>query len=154
MFRAGNVTVPPLPRDSLVSGKHGAYDAERAVTVAWIQGMRELDGEAWLLNGNGEFLPFELLSTPGSTIGESQRDISLLNFGGSADLALSIGVHGRTLYDSDETRGLMVLAIEGVLVAHTRIRPRYWRPPVFKAMGREWRLGDFGYAEECGRAIV
>lgn len=116
--------------------------------------MRELDGEAWLLYANGEFLPFELLSTPGSPIGESQRDISFLNFGGSAELALSIGVRGRTLDDSNETRGLMMLAIDGVLVTHTRIRPKCWRPPVFTAFDRQWRFTDFSYVEERDHDIA
>ena len=102
-----------------------------------------------MLHANGEFLPFELtrFNTPAN--GEDRRQISFFNFGGSASVALSTGVPGRTLDDSSDTRGLQMLAIEGVLVAHKRMLTRYWAPPVFTALDREWRLTDFGYVEEA-----
>src|SRR5664279_3453173 len=102
MFRAGEVALPPRPRDPSPTVKYGAYDPERDCTVAFIMGIRRPGGEGWLLHANGEFLPFELtrFNTPAN--GEDRRQISFFNFGGSASVALSTGVPGRTLDDSSD----------------------------------------------------
>lgn len=108
-------------------------------------------GEGWLIHSNGAFLPFELTRRNVSVDGLRHREISFFNFGGSANVALRTGVQGKTLHDSPETREVQMLAIEGVLVAHKRIVTRYWGPPIFTALDREWRLTDFGYTEEADR---
>jgi len=148
MFRAGEVALPPRPRDDRPTFECGAHDAERDCTVAWIMGVRRPGGEGWLIHSNGEFLPFELTRSDVNVDGLRHREISFFMFGGSANLALRAGVQGKTLHDSPETRGLQMLAIEGVLVAHKRIVTRYWGAPIFTALDREWRLTDFGYTEE------
>jgi hypothetical protein len=148
MFRAGEVALPPRPTDKRPTFKFGAYDSDRDCTVAWIMGVRRPGGEAWLIHSNGSFLPFELTRSDVNVDGVRHRETSFFNFGGSAALALRTGVQGKTLHDSPDTRELQMLAIEGVLVAHKRIVTRYWGPPIFTALGREWRLTDFGYTEE------
>jgi len=148
MFRAGEVSLPPRPKDDRPTFRTGAYDPERDCTVARIMGLRRPGGEAWLIYSNGEFLPFEVTDIDVDIDRVLHRRISFLTFGGSANLELKTGVQGRTMHDSPATRELQMRAIEGVLVAHKRIVTRYWGAPIFTALGREWRLTDFGYTEE------
>jgi len=142
--------LPPRPTDKRPTFKCGAYDSELNVTVAWIMGVRRPGGTGWLIDANGEFVAFELTTYFSAQInGEDCRAITFYRFGDSPSLGLRVGVRGRTLDDSIETRALQLLAIEGVLVAYKRIVTRYWAPPVFMAFDREWRLTNFGHTEEA-----
>ncbi len=146
--------MPPLPDEPLVSDKSGAHYEQREVTVAWVQGLRLPGGEDWLLHARDAYLPFELLRDERTVDGVDLRALSFLNFGGSGTLTLATGVRGRTITSVEEERELSMLAIEGVLVAQKKPLGGYWLPPVFTALGREWRLGDFGYVEERDHDVV
>ena len=106
------------------------------------------------MHAHGEFLPFELLSEAETVDGAGLQAISFHNLGGSGSVTLTTGVRGRTITSASEERELEMLIIEGVLVAQKKPLGDYWLPPVFTALGREWRLSDFGYSEEADRDDV
>jgi hypothetical protein len=138
-----------------ISGLHGAHDADRDVTVVFATGIAGMPrGQGWLLHAHGEFLPFDLLSGVKTVDGVDLRAISFHNLGGSGSVTLLTGVRGRTITSASEERELAMLIIEGVLVAQKKPLGDYWVPPVFTALGREWRLTDFGYTEEADDADV
>jgi hypothetical protein len=137
-----------------ISGLHGAHDADRDVTVVFATGISDVPwGEGWLLHAHGEFLPFDLLIEVNTVDGVGLRAISFRSLGGSGSgsVTLLTGVRGRTMTSASEERELAMLIIEGVLVAQKKPFGGYWVPPVFAALGREWRLTDFGYTEEADR---
>lgn len=152
MFVAGNVSVPLPPNGMPIRGLLGAHDADRDITVVFATGISGMPwGQGWLLQAHGEFLPFELLSEAETVDGAGLQAISFHNLGGSGSVTLRTGVQGRTITSADEERELSMLIIEGVLVAHKKPLGGYWLPPVFTALGREWRLTDFDYTEEADR---
>lgn len=155
MFRAGNVSVPLPPNGEPIDGRLGAHDADRDLTVVFVTGIYGTpSGQGWLLHAKGEFLPFELWSTSKTIGGAGLQALSFSNLGGSGSVTLRTGVQGRSITSADEERELSMLLIEGVLVAHKKPLGGYWLPPVFTALGREWRLSDFGYSEEADRDDV
>ena len=137
-------SVIPLPGEPPV----GAVDLERGLIARHIGRYGEADRTAWLLQCGDALVPFDVSERFTSEDGRATIVLKLESFGFSTEVAQRAGVVRYLFSSQDQEQDWATVAVEGVLITwkhQFRNRDVSLR---MEALGRSWKLDDFGYVEE------